>query len=75
MLRHPAATCEYVLVPLLLRCLLVADQLSVSAVSRGIQAPGIRGSYYEEKIKTADIIWLMVWTAGTVLFLMMGGMK
>ena len=31
---HPAVTCEYVLVPLLLRCLQIADQLSVSAVAR-----------------------------------------
>ena len=31
---HPAVTCEYVLVPLLLRCLQIADQLSLSAVAR-----------------------------------------
>ena len=42
---HPVLSCEYVLVPLLLRCLQIADQLSVSAVARGAERPGSRGSY------------------------------
>ena len=52
-LRHPAVTCEYVLVPMLLRCLQTADQLSVSAIARGAQARGM-GSYYARKMHAAD---------------------
>ena len=72
-LRHPAVTCEYVLVPLLLRCLQIADQLSVSAIVRGAQAPGMRGSYYEKRIRTKDLIWMGTWTAAEILLLSMGG--
>ena len=74
-LRHPAVTCEYVLVPLLLRCLQTADQLSVSAIVRGAQAPGIRGSYYARKMHAADFLWLVIWTIGTILFFIIGGIK
>ena len=74
-LRHPALTCEYVLAPLLLRCLQIADQLSASAIARGAQAPGVRGSYYARKRRTADYLWLGIWTIGTVLFFTFGGVK
>lgn len=74
-LRHPAVTCEYVLVPLLLRCLQTADQLSVSAMVRGAQAPGVRGNYYARKMCAADFLWLGVWTLGTVVFFALGGRK
>ena len=70
---HPAVTCEYVLVPLLLRCLQIADQLSVSAVARGAQAPGARGSYAATGIRAKDLAWLGIWAAATALFLGMGG--
>lgn len=74
-LRHPVVTCEYVLVPLLLRCLQIADQLSVSAIARGAQAPGVRGSYYARKMQPADFLWLGIWTTGTILFFIIGGIK
>ena len=41
---------RYVLVPFLLRVLQLADQLSVSAVARGAERPGVRGSYYEKDV-------------------------
>lgn len=75
MLRHPAASCEYVLVPLLLRCLQVADQLAVSAVARGAQAPGVRGSYYGRAMDAADWFWLVAWMAATAAFLLVGGVR
>ena len=49
LLAHPVQSMEYVLVPFLLRVLQLADQLSVSAVARGAERPGVRGSYYEQK--------------------------
>lgn len=75
LVRHPAVSCEYVLVPLLLCCLQIADQLAVSAVARGAEYPGKRGSYYEGKPGVPDYIWLGVWTAATVVFLAVGGVR
>ena len=72
---HPLATCEYVLVPMLLRCIQIADDLSVSAVARGAERPGVRGSYYESPIKVKDVICMLIGTAGTILFLVFGGVK
>ena len=56
LLAHPVQSMEYVLVPFLLRVLQLADQLSVSAVARGAERPGVRGSYYEQKAGTRDYI-------------------
>ena len=72
---HPAATCEYVLVPMLLRCLQVADQISVSAVARGAETPGRRGSYYEKKMTAKDWTCLILWPIATVTFLCLGGVR
>ena len=56
LLVHPVQSIEYVLVPFLLRVLQLADQLSVSAVARGAERPGVRGSYYEKRIGARDHI-------------------
>lgn len=72
---HPAASCEYVIVPLLLRCLQIADQLSVSAAARGAERPGKRGSYYGKKADACDSIWMALWTAVTAVFLFVGGIR
>ncbi len=75
LLLHPAVSCEYVLVPLLLRCLQIADQLSVSAVARGAEAPGRRGSYYEKNMTIKDWGCLILWSVVTFLFLWIGGVR
>jgi energy-coupling factor transporter transmembrane protein EcfT len=74
-LRHPILTFEFVLVPLLLRCLQLADQLSVSAVARGVEAPGIRGSYYGKPAGRRDWLWSVGWTAASITLLTVGGVK
>ena len=56
LLAHPMQSMEYVLVPFLLRVLQLADQLSVSAVARGAERPGVRGSYYEKRGGARDHI-------------------
>lgn len=56
LLAHPVQSMEYVLVPFLLRVLQLADQLSVSAVARGAERPGVRGSYYEKRAGARDYI-------------------
>ena len=75
LVRHPAVSCEYVLVPLLLRCLQIADQLAVSAVARGAEYPGKRGSYNGKRLGAPDYIWFGVWTAATAVFLAVGGVR
>jgi energy-coupling factor transport system permease protein len=75
LLRRPAASCEYVLVPLLLRCLQIADQLSVSAVARGAEYPGKRGSYSEKPFRVRDGAWMALWTAATILSCVIGGVQ
>ncbi|MCD2491583.1 energy-coupling factor transporter transmembrane protein EcfT [Lacrimispora sp. NSJ-141] len=75
LLLHPVSSCEYVLVPMLLRCLQIADQLSVSAVARGAEHPGRRGSYYEKRTSIIDWCWLFVWAAVTGLFLWIGDVR
>lgn len=71
-LRHPALTCEYVLVPVMLRCVQIADQLSISAVARGAEAPGVRGSYYRQAARARDYAWAAAWTVGTLASLALG---
>lgn len=75
MLAHPATSCEYVLVPLMLRCLQIADQLTVSAVARGAERDGTRGSYYGRAFGVGDMVWLIVWVVGTIAFLAMFGVS
>ncbi|MFD0586470.1 energy-coupling factor transporter transmembrane component T [Paenibacillus sp. GCM10027627] len=40
LLSRPLHLFEYILVPLLIRCLKLSDELSMSALTRGIEAPG-----------------------------------
>ena len=49
MAAHPAQTFEYALMPILMRIVQIADQLSVSAVARGVERGGKRESYYAEE--------------------------
>lgn len=74
-LSHPISSCEYVLVPLLLRCLQLSDQLSVSAVARGAEAAGRRSSYYEKGMQTKDWLFLVLWSVVTFSVLFFGGMS
>ena len=71
MLAHPVQSMEYVLVPFLLRVLQLADQLSVSAVARGAERPGVRGSYYEKRIGARDHIAAAVCAIVTASYLVL----
>ena len=74
-LRHPLVSCEYVLVPCLLRCIQIADQLSVSAVARGAEFPGKRGNYHGSSFQAIDGFALVLWSAITCFFLCIGGVR
>lgn len=73
--RHPALSCEYVLVPLLLRCLQIADQLTVSAIARCAEQPSVRGSYHSRPLRLSDWVWMVVWVVTSATFLALGGSK
>lgn len=76
LLRRPLEGLEFILVPLLLRCLQIADQLSVSAVARGAERPGVRGSYFgNPRLNGRDWAMIFVWSAATIVFLAAGGMR
>lgn len=74
-LKTPARSCEYVLIPLLIRILMTADQLSVSAIARGGESPGIRSSYYESKVGGMDLFVMIFWAALISGYLWIGGIK
>ena len=71
LLAHPVQSIEYVLVPFLLRVLQLADQLSVSAVARGAERPGVRGSYYEKRAGARDYIAAAVCAIVTASYLVL----
>jgi putative ECF transporter S component (TIGR02185 family) len=73
MARHPLATMEYTLFPMLLHCLQIADRLAVSAVARGIEAPVKRESYCADGAEIRDFLCASLYTAGTAAFLFWGG--
>lgn len=75
LIRHPLRTCEYGAVPLLMRCMQVADQLSASAVARGAEAPGVRGSYSAHRIAAFDVFWMALWPVVVAVLLAIAGVR
>lgn len=72
---HPLDSFEYILVPLLMRMVQISDQLTISALSRGIEAPVKRSAYYDKQTGLKDyccigffIILTLIILAKEVLF-------
>ncbi|MDU6011940.1 MAG: energy-coupling factor transporter transmembrane component T, partial [Slackia sp.] len=66
---HPVLTFESLLVPLMLRCAKIADELAASAVARGIDRPGLRTSYSPIRITAADVAVMastIAWCTGVI---------
>lgn len=53
---HPIDSFEYILVPLLMRIIQISDQLTISALSRGIEYPTVRTAYYNKITGIRDYI-------------------
>ena len=51
---HPFATLEYAIVPTVFRSLKISDELSSSAIVRGIECPGRKESYYAGGFRLPD---------------------
>lgn len=69
-LLHPLRTFEYVLVPMVIRSLKIADELSASAVARGIECRRKRDSYYEMRIGFSDIASMIIGLAAAIVFIL-----
>ena len=54
--KHPVKTCEYAIVPLIIRSLTIADQLATSAITRGMDMENQKTSYRTVKIELWDIL-------------------
>lgn len=70
-LLKPLITVEYILIPLLFRSLTIAEELAATAITRGVENPGPRSSYFEVKFKPVDFlaIFFILTLLGFLVFL------
>lgn len=69
--KAPAVTTEYMLIPFMMRCTKVADELAAAAVTRAIENPAPRGMRIPMKIRSKDVVYLMLvigTNLGTLLY-------
>lgn len=59
-LKAPLMMMEFVMVPLMMRFVKVAEELAAAAVVRGIERPGRRSSMLEIKLRLRDGVYLLV---------------
>ena len=64
--RAPMEMLEYVFVPFMMRCVRIADELSASAVTRGIENPQQHTAMYPLKFRWADAVYLTVLLGSSV---------
>lgn len=55
-LLRPLKTCEYAIVPLVIRSLTISDELAASAMTRGLDLDTRRTSYREVRLRAGDIL-------------------
>lgn len=60
--KKPLVTTEYAMVPLLMRSIKVADELSASALTRGLGSHKKRTSYRDVRLNSNDAFWALVFT-------------
>jgi energy-coupling factor transport system permease protein len=71
-LTKPLTVMECVLIPMMMRCATIAEELSAAAVTRGIESGGRRTSVNELHMRPADYLASVLF-AGLVVFSAMGG--
>lgn len=69
-LRHPVRVMENMLVPVMSRLSIVADELSNAALVRGMDSSCVRTSYYDLRLRPADVLFLAAFAANASLFLL-----
>jgi energy-coupling factor transporter transmembrane protein EcfT len=55
-LLRPLKTCEYAIVPLIIRSMTISDQLAASAMTRGLDLKTKRTSYREVRLRIGDVL-------------------
>lgn len=73
MLKNPLAALEHAVVPLILRSLNVADELSISAIVRGVEKPGQKNSFYKNKVTKNDVLCIIVFLSAVAILLCVRG--
>jgi energy-coupling factor transport system permease protein len=71
-LTRPLTVMESVLIPMMMRCATIAEELSAAAVTRGIESAGKRTSVNELKMRAPDRAAMALFAALT-RFSAMGG--
>ncbi|MDR2417564.1 MAG: energy-coupling factor transporter transmembrane protein EcfT [Treponema sp.] len=71
-LTRPLTVMECVLIPMMMRCATIAEELSAAAVTRGIESGGRRSSINELRMRLPDYIASALFVA-LVIFSAMGG--
>ena len=56
---HPIRTMEFVLVPMLFKSLKTAEELSCAALIKGIENTGHKTSYFDVRLRAADVVFLL----------------
>lgn len=69
LLRHPAQSLEYILIPLLMNANNVAQDLAVAALTKGIGIEGMHTSMVRIRMKAIDLGYMILCTLPFVLFL------
>ena len=59
-IKQPLKFLEYWLVPVLMRINLIAEEMTATAMTKGVESPMRRTSFYNVKMRTADWIFLTV---------------
>lgn len=69
-IKQPLKFLEYWLVPVLMRINLIAEEMTATAMTKGVESPIRRTSFYNVKMRTVDWIFLTVILIIFILLLM-----
>ena len=56
---HPIRTMEFIIVPMLFKSLRTAEELSCAALIKGIENTGKKTSYFDVRLRAADVVFLL----------------
>ena len=71
---EPLKFLEYWLVPVLMRMNLIAEEMTATAMTKGVESPMRRTSFYSVRMRIIDYIFLII-VFIIFVFLLIGGIK
>lgn len=75
LIKRPVTTVECLYVPLLITASKTADELSIAAMTRGIDHPGRRTSITKLKLRWFDYLALLIFAVITIVIVILGRME